>query len=63
MSDTNKDQQIESLEEKVTHLSRMLVKSFGYADQDPIHFCKNACRTTEAVLVLYTKELGNLKAK
>ena len=38
MSDSNKDQQIESLEEKVTHLSRMLVKSFGYDDQEPDTF-------------------------
>lgn len=64
MSDTNKDQQIESLEEKVTHLSRMLVKSFGYADQDPDTFLQNARRTTEAICrFMYTKELGEPKSK
>ena len=64
MSDTNKDQQIESLEEKVTHLSRMLVKSFGYADQDPDTFLQNARRTTEAICrFMYTKELGEPKSR
>jgi hypothetical protein len=38
MSDLNKDQRIENLEEKVSHLSKMQVKSFGYADQDPDTF-------------------------
>jgi TolB-like protein len=61
---TNKDQQIESLEEKVTHLSRMLVKSFGYADQDPDTFLQNARRTTEAICrFIYTKELGEPKSR
>jgi TolB-like protein len=64
MSESNKDQQIESLEEKVTHLSRMLVKSFGYADQDPDTFLQNARRTTEAICrFMYTKELGEPKGK
>ena len=64
MSENNKDQQIESLEEKVTHLSRMLVKSFGYADQDPDTFLQNARRTTEAICrFMYTKELGEPKGK
>ena len=64
MSETNKDQQIESLEEKVTHLSRMLVKSFGYADQDPDTFLQNARRTTEAICrFMYTKELGEPKSR
>jgi TolB-like protein len=64
MSETNKDQQIESLEEKVTHLSRMLVKSFGYADQDPDTFLQNARRTTEAICrFIYTKELGEPKSR
>jgi TolB-like protein len=64
MSDTNKDQQIESLEEKVTHLSRMLVKSFGYADQDPDTFLQNARRTTEAICrFMYTKEFGEPKSR
>ena len=64
MSDSNKDQQIESLEEKVTHLSRMLVKSFGYADQDPDTFLQNARRTTEAICrFMYTKELGEPKSR
>ena len=64
MSEINKDQQIESLEEKVTHLSRMLVKSFGYAEQDPDTFLQNARRTTEAICrFMYTKELGEPKGK
>lgn len=64
MSEINKDQQIESLEEKVTHLSRMLVKSFGYAEQDPDSFLQNARRTTEAICrFMYTKELGEPKGK
>lgn len=64
MSEINKDQQIESLEEKVSHLSRMLVKSFGYADQDPDTFLQNARRTTEAICrFIYTKELGEPKSK
>lgn len=64
MSENKKDQQIESLEEKVTHLSRMLVKSFGYADQDPDTFLQNARRTTEAICrFMYIKELGEPKGK
>ncbi len=64
MSDINKDAHIESLEEKVSHLSRMLVKSFGYADQDPDTFLQNARRTTEAICrFIYTKELGEPKSK
>ena len=64
MSDINKDQQIESLEEKVTHLSRMLVTSFGYADQDPDTFLQNARRTTEAICrFMYTKEFGEPKSR
>ena len=64
MSESKKDQQIENLEEKVTHLSRMLVKSFGYADQDPDTFLQNARRTTEAICrFMYTKELGEPKGK
>jgi TolB-like protein len=64
MSEINKDQQIESLEEKVTHLSRMLVKSFGYADQDPDTFLQNARRTTEAICrFMYTKEFGEPKSR
>lgn len=64
MSEDKKDKQIESLEEKVTHLSRMLVKSFGYADQDPDTFLQNARRTTEAICrFLYIKELGEPKGK
>lgn len=64
MSESKKDQQIESLEEKVTHLSRMLVKSFGYAEQDPDTFLQNARRTTEAICrFMYMKELGEPKGK
>ncbi len=64
MTENEKDPLIESLEEKVTHLSRMLVKSFGYADQDPDTFLQNARRTTEAICrFIYIKEIGEPKGK
>jgi TolB-like protein len=64
MEEENKDERIENLEEKVTHLSRMLVKSFGYAEQDPDTFLQNARRTTEAICrFLYIKEIGEPKSK
>jgi hypothetical protein len=64
MTENNKDSLIGSLEEKVTHLSRMLVKSFGYADQDPDTFLQNARRTTEAICrFIYIKEIGEPKGK
>ena len=64
MADSDKDPQIQNLEEKVTHLSRMLVKSFGYADQDPDTFLQNARRTTEAMCrFIYIKEIGEPKSK
>lgn len=64
MTENHKDPLIESLEEKVTHLSRMLVKSFGYADQDPDTFLQNARRTTEAICrFIYNKEIGEPKGK
>lgn len=64
MTENEKDPLIESLEEKVTHLSRMLVKSFGYADQDPDTFLQNARRTTEAICrFIYVKEIGEPKGR
>jgi TolB-like protein len=64
MTENTKDSLIGSLEEKVTHLSRMLVKSFGYADQDPDTFLQNARRTTEAICrFIYIKEIGEPKSK
>jgi len=64
MTENEKGPIIESLEEKVTHLSRMLVKSFGYADQDPDTFLQNARRTTEAICrFIYIKEIGEPKGK
>lgn len=64
MSENDKDSIIGSLEEKVTHLSRMLVKSFGYAEQDPDTFLQNARRTTEAICrFIYVKEIGEPKSK
>ena len=64
MTENTKDSLIGSLEEKVTHLSRMLVKSFGYADQDPDTFLQNARRTTEAICrFIYVKEIGEPKSK
>lgn len=64
MTENTKDPLIGSLEEKVTHLSRMLVKSFGYAEQDPDTFLQNARRTTEAICrFIYSKEIGEPKSK
>ncbi len=64
MAEDNKDERIENLEEKVVHLSRMLVKSFSYAGQDPDTFLQNARRTTEAICrFLYVKEIGEPKGK
>ena len=62
--ESSNKQQIEQLEEKVSHLSKMLVKSFGYADQDPDTFLQNARKTTEAICkFIYTKEIGELNNK
>lgn len=64
MAEDTKDDRIENLQEKVTHLSRMLVKSFEYAGQDPDTFLQNARRTTEAICrFLYIKEIGEPKSK
>lgn len=64
MQEDNNQQKVEQLEEKVTHLSKMLVKSFGYADQDPDTFLQNARKTTEAICkFIYSKEIGELKNK
>lgn len=58
------NQQVEQLEDKVSHLSKMLVKSFGYADQDPDTFLQNARKTTEAICkFIYSKEIGEIKSK
>ena len=64
MSEDNNNQQVEQLEEKVSHLSKMLVKSFGYAEQDPDTFLQNARKTTEAICkFIYSKEIGEIKNK
>ncbi len=64
MQENDKDSKIESLEEKVSHLSRMLVKSFGYAEQDPDTFLQNARKTTEAICrFIYLKDIGEPKKK
>lgn len=64
MNENDKDSKIESLEEKVSHLSRMLVKSFGYAEQDPDTFLQNARKTTEAICrFIYLKDIGEPKKK
>jgi TolB-like protein len=64
MNENEKDSKIESLEEKVSHLSRMLVKSFGYAEQDPDTFLQNARKTTEAICrFIYLKDIGEPKKK
>lgn len=64
MQEENNQQKVEQLEEKVTHLSKMLVKSFGYADQDPDTFLQNARKTTEAICkFIYSKEIGEVKNK
>lgn len=64
MSENTNNQEVEKLEAKVSHLSKMLVKSFGYADQDPDTFLQNARKTTEAICkFIYTKEIGEIKNK
>ncbi len=64
MQEQNTNKEIGELEQKVTHLSKMLVKSFGYADEDPDTFLQNARKTTEAICkFIYTKEIGELKNK
>lgn len=64
MEENDKDSKIENLEEKVSHLSRMLVKSFGYAEQDPDTFLQNARKTTEAICrFIYLKDIGEPKKK
>jgi len=64
MNENEKDSKIESLEEKVSYLSRMLVKSFGYAEQDPDTFLQNARKTTEAICrFIYLKDIGEPKKK
>lgn len=64
MSEENNNLEVEKLEAKVSHLSKMLVKSFGYADQDPDTFLQNARKTTEAICkFIYTKEIGELNNK
>jgi len=64
MQEQNTNREIGELEQKVTHLSKMLVKSFGYADEDPDTFLQNARKTTEAICkFIYTKEIGELKNK
>jgi TolB-like protein len=64
MSEEANNQEVEKLEAKVSHLSKMLIKSFGYADQDPDTFLQNARKTTEAICkFIYTKEIGELNNK
>ena len=64
MQENNTNKEVGELEQKVSHLSKMLVKSFGYADEDPDTFLQNARKTTEAICkFIYTKEIGELKNK
>ncbi len=47
------------LHEKLSMLSKMLIKSFGYADADPDTFLLNARKTTETICkFIYNKEIG-----
>ncbi len=58
MSDTPQ-KKIEELENKITYLSKLLAKSFTYAQDDPDTFLQNARRTTEAICkFIYQKEIG-----
>lgn len=60
----DKDQRIRDLEAQVQHLSKMLIKSFNYAEQDPDTFLQNARKTTEAICrFIYTQEIGEPKKK
>ncbi len=64
MENINTNKEVGELEQKVSHLSKMLVKSFGYADEDPDTFLQNARKTTEAICkFIYVKEIGELKNK
>ena len=50
---------ITDLEMKIANLSKMLVKSFNYASEDPDTFLQNARRTAEAMCkFIYQKEIG-----
>ncbi len=62
--DQDKDQRIRDLEAQVQHLSRMLIKSFNYAEEDPDTFLQNARKTTEAICrFIYAQEIGEPKEK
>ncbi len=62
--DRDKDRRIRDLEAQVEHLSRMLIKSFNYAEEDPDTFLQNARKTTEAICsFIYTQEIGQPKEK
>ncbi len=60
----DKDRRIRDLEAQVEHLSRMLIKSFNYAEEDPDTFLQNARKTTEAICrFIYAQEIGPPKEK
>ena len=50
----------EELKQRISALSKMLVKSFGYAQADPDSFLLNARKTTETICkFIYNKDIGD----
>lgn len=63
-NENDKDRRIRDLEAQVQHLSKMLIKSFNYAEEDPDTFLQNARKTTEAICrFIYTQEIGEPQKK
>jgi TolB-like protein len=59
----NQDQ-TQQLKERISVLSKMLIKSFGYADVDPDTFLLNARKTTETICkFIYNREIGEEQGK
>jgi hypothetical protein len=62
-TDINKPLPQES-SERIKALSRMLIKSFSYAEADPDTFLLNARKTTETICkFIYNKEIGDESSK
>jgi TolB-like protein len=54
----------QELQDKITALSRMLIKSFSYAEADPDTFLLNARKTAETICkFIYNKEIGDDSSK
>ncbi len=54
----------QELQERITALSKMLIKSFSYAEADPDTFLLNARKTAETICkFIYNKEIGDDSSK